>query len=455
MTRLLLNPPPPLVLRIVQISLLTSLAFLFLQSTATFDVSYTVRISFVFLVVACGLGWSLVLDGWRRLPTSVRITAGMLLAAYLLAWAFGDLLTVDSGRGGGTRAASYVLDLLVGLMAIGLVAGLWTRRDEYAKPLIALVVGAALASIYGIYQWFALRYGWPLSDVTDVVDSSGADQDSQGLGILGWERVRGTFQEPHQLAAYLAAILPIPWLLAARRDGRQRLALLAVTGALLAGLMLTSSFSVWVILGVAVATTGTVYFVARGYVTRAAVGGAMLVTLALGIVAIFTTPALPAAVTGRTEAEISISIDHRTTQWEATLDLVDQRPALGFGPGQSSVRFASEVPGAEAEGRVVLGTADGLWAASLIDVGVVGAACWVLFLGSFLIYVARGLLSRPDTLTYCLFLGAVVVILDTLVIGDRPPTQFWLMLGLAAGYVRARAREPSGSPATAGPASAT
>jgi hypothetical protein len=97
---------------------------------------------------------------------------------------------------------------------------------------------------------------------------------------------------------------------------------------------------------------------------------------------------------------------------------------------------------------VVLGTAHGLWAAALIDVGLIGAACWILFFGTFFAYLAQQLLRAADAQTYCLLLGCSVVVLDTLVVGDRPPTQFWLMLGLAAGYALARAGEPSASAAT-------
>ena len=440
MSRRLIDRPRPTVVRVVELATLASLAFLFLQATATIDASYTVRVSFVLVLVACALGLPLIIEGWRGLPFSLGATALLLFGAYLLAWIFGDLATVSTGRGGGTRAASYVGDLAVGLLAIGLVAALWTRPSEYIKPLSALVFGATVASLYGIYQWFALHHGWPLSDVVDVVDSNGVTVDgSQGVGILGWERIRGTFLEPHLLATYVAVILPVCAVLTARSRGRARVGMLAATSSLLLCLLLTSSLSTWAIVAVATGATGTLYCIAMGFVTRAAVCGASLAVIAICSAVVVAAPELSAKVTGRSEKEIVATFDSRTEQWDSTLELLDVRPALGYGPGQSSVQFAANVEGVDGVDQVVLGTANGLWAASLIDVGLVGAAFWVLFLGAAVAYVVREVLRAPDTLSCALLLACVVAILDTLVVGDRPPTQLWLLIGLGAGYVRAQA----------------
>ena len=75
--------------------------------------------------------------------------------------------------------------------------------------MIALIAGGVIVALYGIWTWFALRYGLPFSDVNNAVNSDGFTYGHrpQGPGLFGWERIRGTFTEPIGFGGFLVVPL--------------------------------------------------------------------------------------------------------------------------------------------------------------------------------------------------------------------------------------------------------
>lgn len=446
---------------------LAACACLFLNAAATIEIVYTLRVSYVLLAAACLVGLPFILEGWRALPVACRWTAGLVVASVLLAAVAGsgESLAVQK-RAGAQRELIYLLDLLLGLAVVGLVSSLFRDARSIRLALAAVLVGALVAAAYGIVQWPARHYDWPLANVNNALNPNAISRGevAQGSGLLlGWERVRGTFTEPLFFGIYLATVLPLvaAWFACTRR---RILTCAAVAGPIAVALFLTSSFPSWALFAVAGLGALIVFFVSRGAVLPAAVAGG---SVALGAVAIalvvFGSPQIFASVTGREAQERAFTTSTRTGAWEQSVREWSERPLLGHGPGQSAVQLAYRQRAGLAEGSsapIVLGSAQGLLTAALVDAGLVGALAWLAFLVACVMSLVRGLSRSPSGLRLAVVAASLVAVAGALVSGDRFEIQTWLILGLALTATGAHDRTrptssvPSlGTPPTPGKAS--
>jgi O-antigen ligase len=421
---------------VTQTLLVLACAGLFLQSAATLEVVYTFRVSYLLAALAVVVGLPHVVAGWRALPSWLVAGAGALVAFYLAADLLGDKEVLQgSARGGSYRDLVFLMDLLLGLGVVGAMSGLARRDRAVSQFLTALAVGAGLAALYGVYQWFAQHFGWPLSEVNNTLDSNFLTADGvQGTGLLGWERIRGTFLEPHSLGEFLAAGLPLVAYLAWRARGAARWAALGAVGASLFGLLMTASVPAWSVLCVAVLFTTILSAWGRGRRRPALAGAAVLVAILIGGPVAAAQPDFVARVTGRPAAQITISTAARTESWQRALNEWSARPLVGYGPGQSSVRLAHDPVLRIADHErpeKVLGSAHGVWAAALVDAGVFGFAAWIYLLGGIVVVCAVALLRRPDALHAASVAALAAVALDAQFSGDRLEIGTWLVIGFA------------------------
>jgi len=408
---------------------------LFLNAAATIEVVYTLRLSYLLVAAACVVGWPYVLDGWRLLPRAWCVAAGALVAVYLLAAAVGDAETVATQeRAGAVRGLVYVVNLLLGIATVGLVTGLF--RDDVRPMIVALVAGAVLAALYGIVQWPARQFDWAVGNVNNALNPDAVTRGEvfQGTGLLlGWERVRGTFTEPLFFGLYLGTILPL--IVTVRRRGRSGLAYSAVAGAAVGvALLLTSSFPSWSIFGVAGLVGIVVVSVGRGAVVNAGVGAGALALGAIAVTLVLVSPGLFAKVTGRGASDLTTTSATRIDAWERSTVEWAEQPLVGHGPGQSGVQLAyrqdPSVVGTTSA-PVVLGSAQGLLPAALIDAGLLGALAWVALMVACIVPIVRGAFRRPDALRLGVLVAGLVAIGGAQVSGDRFETQTWLVIGLA------------------------
>jgi hypothetical protein len=426
-----------LALQVVWPLLYCGAALLFLSAAATVDVGFTVRVSQVLLGVACAVGAATVVEGWRRLPFVVVLGATGVLGAYVLAAALGDDQVLQgTARGGAHRELVYLADLVLGLAVVGLVVGATRSRRHLRRLAVALAIGAALAGGYAIYQWFAQQHGWPLADAVNTADSNGVTRGGlQGDGFLGHERARGTFLEPHFLGTFLASLLPVvvALLLTVRRPAKVLLGLTAA--AILFASLLTSSVPSWAVLLVGVAAGAVLWAVSRR--SAVAVTAAVLAVLLASLLTTvsFRSPETLSGLTGRSGDQMRLTTSFRTTTWHRVGDIWSTRPVLGYGPGQSSVQLTADGDfagvAADSRHRAGLQSAQGLWAASLIDAGVVGLAMWlVLFCGVLGVAFAAAR-ARPSPLLGGVALAALTAVVGSQVAGDRLDLRVWVLLGLA------------------------
>lgn len=421
--------------RVGRLLVVAACALLFLSAAGTLEIVYTIRPSYALLALACGIAAPHVRQGWKRMPATLRAIALGLGLAYVAATLLGDQLTLPGqARGGSHREIAYLADLALGLAVIGLIAGLWLQGTVPRPVIFALVLGAVLAALYGLYQWIAQRYGWPFDDVNNTLDSNLVTNDNdQGPALFGWERIRGTFVEPHLLGSYLAANVPLFAAVIARTAGIIRAAATAGLVAVVLAMVLTASLPAWIIGSIGVLVALAIGASAHRMITASAVLGS-LVALAIVMTAIgLTLPDKLAGATGRSPAELQSTAAFRQNAWDGAVDVWSRRPLLGYGPGQSSVQLAYEFQartGVPEESPPVLVSAQGIWAASLMDAGMAGFVLWALLLGGALALGTRGVWRTPSIERVAVLAAALVAVGASAVATDRLDIRVWVLVGL-------------------------
>jgi hypothetical protein len=411
--------------------LIAGCATLFLNAAATFEAVYTFRVPYLLLASAVVVGAPLVVRGWRCAPYWVRWGAFALVVVYLVATATGSQHVLRFGRAGGHRNLVYLADLGVGLCTVGLILGLQRSPLGRWDTIVAVALGAFVVGVYGVYQWFALHDGLPLAHVNNTLDTNGITFGAaQGPGLLGWDRINGTFPEPHSLATYLAACMPLSVVVTTRLTGHLRTAAIIGVAAIGVALALTVTVPAWASLAAGATLGAVVYAVGRGLSGPAAVAGACLVLGCFAVPVIAAEPSALEAVTNRSSAALEKTTHFRTETWRRVTTIWAQRPILGFGAGQSSVRLA-ELEIADGEPTHALASAQGIWAASLVDAGVLGFGAWALFFVAALGAGGASLVRRPEPVGLAAFVAMTVAILTGLIGDDRLALASWVLIGIA------------------------
>jgi hypothetical protein len=410
---------------------------LFLDSAATFEVGFTMRLSYLALVAANVVGFPWVVRGWARLPVAVRASAAALVALYIVAALFGDAVVRQGIARTTHRELVYLGDLVLGLGTIGLVVGLRAAGWPLRRLAQALVAGLFVAAAYVLYQWPAQHYGWPLADINNAPNSDNFSfgHRNQGLGLFNWERPRGTFKEPLILAAYMASVLPVGIALALGAHGRIRRALLVGLGVCLVALTITASSLTWGISVLVALFVATTWALASARPRQSAVLGAVLIVSVCAAPVMFTNANVASGITGRTAEGLQLTASSRSDAWQDVGQAWAGKPILGHGPGQSSVLLAYRPDPAAVDlnhAPLVLGSAYGLWAAALLDAGLAGLTAWVLLLGSLFVLSVRALMRKRTLLAWGATAGAVVAVSLGQVYGDRFDLKVWLLLALMA-----------------------
>jgi hypothetical protein len=425
---------------VCRVLVLASAAMLFLHDAATVGVSYTLRASYGLMALACVLGVGFVIRGWRSTPIGVKLAAGLLVLVYLVSGLAGvNPVLTGQGRGSHTRWIVYILDLGLGLASVGLLLGLFRDRRRIRQLIVALAAGGVAAAGYGVYQWFAQRHGWPFSNLDNAPNSDNFTTGArfQGIGLFGWQRIRGTFVEPFALGIYLAAMLPLVGLLFGVSTRRARALSLGAIGLTAMALVLTDSSLAWASLALAVAFAATGAFVTAGRPLLAGLAGGGLALLVVLCTVTVAEPGFLANVTARSNSQLHLTLSARTDAWSESEHIWSQRPVLGYGPGASSVKLARRDNAVGVRSSpMVLGSAYGIWAASLIDAGVLGLLSWVVLFAAVLYYAASVAIARRSLRLWAVIAAVVAAMIASQVGGDRLDLRVWVLIGLLLALSR-------------------
>ncbi len=426
-----------------------ALAALFLNAAGTVEAGFTLQVSYGLTALAAVVGAPWVVRGWLQLPLGIRVPAAVLAAIYVLSALLGQGETLGGASRSSHRTAVYVGDLGLGLGALGLVVGLTPTRQRLERFVAAMAAGAVVGAAIGLYQWVALRYGWPLADLNSAPNSDGFSTGHrfQGGGLLGWERARGTFKEPLYFGVFLATGAPLLSVLALRFGGARRWATVAGLALAVTALAVTSSSLAWGVLALCVVVAFCLTAIAAGRVVLAGMAGAAVVCALVVGVGTFVNPGALAGLVGRSSSDLSRTTANRTSAWTGALRSWQRRPYLGYGPGQSSVQLAYRPDGAAiAPGLIaprVLGSAQGLWASALVDCGLLGLFGWALLLTAIGASVVRAAVARGEPIIVGLLTAALVAVVAAQLAGDRLEIRVWLVLAVALAASQLCGAEPA------------
>lgn len=414
---------------------LCSLLLLPLSAAATIDVGFTLTLSYLLAVCAVAVGLPSVVSGVLRLPRPLVFAGAALLLVYILGVIFGSDLGLASQPGRSRfRDVVYLVDLALGLALVVLLVDLVARTLSLRRTISWLCAGSAAVALYAIYQWLAQHYGWPGGDLNNTVNSDGVTtgRRSQGPGLFGWERVRGTFKEPLLLASHLAISLPLVIGLIASARGRfSRVGWGCAVVAIAVALALTVSVLAVAAAVVATLAVASVWAVRVGAPRSAAVLGAVGVLVLVTGPVLFVNPSGLSTVTGRSAEALNMTSANRVDAWRRATTLWSQRPVAGYGPGQSSVRLAYRPDlGPGAQPTVALGSAQGLWAAALIDTGLIGLIAWLCLFGAAGAFALSALLTRGSPLLLACAVAGTTALVVSQMSGDRLDLRAWVALGL-------------------------
>jgi len=411
---------------------------LFLSAAATIDVGFTVKPSYLLLAVAAGLGAPWTLKGWRQAPARVRQAGALLVVVYIIGVIAGHHASLPSQHARSNhRALAYLVDLLVGMSVMGLVSGFLSARWPLGLATFIQIIaaGAIAGAALGIYQWLARHYGWPGSDINNAVNSDGFSfgHRYQGAGLFGWERARGSFKEPLAMATFLAASLPLVVNSGAVARPPMRWVWAAGAVVVAAGLAVTDSALGWTALIASLVVISSFASVTLGRPRWATVSGVAVAFLLL-MPFLASHPSAFTAITNRGGNQLTLTVGNRTGAWARAITVWEQHPIVGDGPGQSAVRLSYRPSGAALRPGLVappvLGSAQGLWAATLIDGGIFGLAAWAAFLIAVLAAAVSSATRRPQPFSWGILTSGLVYLILGQVTGDRLDMQVWVLLGL-------------------------
>ena len=416
--------------------MLGAATLLFLSAAATLEASFTMTASYALALLAAGIGAPAALRGWLRLTPFASLAAAAIVAIYIIAaWIGTDAVVPSQAPRSSHRDLAYVLDLILGFAVVGLVVDAFRDRRSLRRLVVCLCFGGFAAAAYAIYQWPAQHFGLPFADVNNAVNSDGFTRGHrfQGVGLFGWERVRGTFKEPLFLASYLATLVPLCLGLAAQSHRGERMLWLAGSTMITLALVLTVSSLAWAALGVVLFATAAVWAVQTGRVRLAGATGCVLVILLMLGPILFVNPSIVSGLTGRSPDALRATSQNRLDAWTAATRTWSARPVLGFGPGQSAIQLAYRPSVAPDErAPIVLGSAQGLWAASLLDTGIIGLFGWMAFFAAVCAIAADAIARRPSAMLAAAASSTAIAVLLANMAGDRLDLRVWVVLALLA-----------------------
>ncbi len=194
--------------------------------------------------VGLALAWSAFLFAWLsgRVPIAWRRPAFLALAGFFAATGLSLLNTENLPR----SIAVLGFTLFTASLTF-LLPHVFTDGKKLASARNAILVSAAVVSIFGLWQFVGDMLGAPLW-LTGL-------RDTYSRAVLGFTRIQSTAAEPLYFADYL--LLPVAlcaaWLL---RGTKHPKALALLLGAMLIDIFLTSSRGGWLGFGVTAVTLG-------------------------------------------------------------------------------------------------------------------------------------------------------------------------------------------------------
>ncbi len=372
--------------------------------------------------------------GARGLPR-FRLEPVHVLLAVMVAWAIGS--AIAAGTLGKSETIFILLDRFTVPFLVFALAPLAFREPRHRAGLLVALVG--FGAYLGLTAIFEAVGPHALVFPHYIVDSA--------YGYHS-ERARGPFVEAtaNGVGLYVSAVAAAV-ALASWKGRRRRIFAAAVLAACALGLLLTLTRSVWLASVIATAVTLAVVPSLRRFLLPAGIGFAVLVLVALA-----TIPGLAGSVQDRRESKRPVW--ERENVNAAALNMVSQRPLLGFGLGtfnernRDYFRLLDRVP----QIAVLKIGVHNVFLDLAVELGLIGAGLFVVCL---LCAVGSALFSRGPPEMAPWRAGLIAITVFWVVVANFAPTGqvypslvvwFWAAVVLS-GSVAERLARPAAAPA--------
>lgn len=392
------------------------------------------KLALTFFLTGIALVCVSAVGGWSRVAWDVCRWPCVLVSAFLLFALVATVTGIDPVRsllGEYGRYQGFIPLAMYGMLALAALGATAVARSP--QPVLwGMLAGGTASAAYGLLQrlggdpveWFGLAPG----------------------------RIGAAFAQPNALGTELVVAAVCGFALWRDARGSWRVVLAAALAMIALVLLLTLSRGAWV--AAALALTLLLFLFVRRVPTRreALFGGSALVLVVGVALALPGGRDLASDVAHRARTAVDLdetSNSQRLGLWRMALDMIADRPLLGFGPDAFSQRFAAyrdpDQPGLgtmnvrpESSHSIVLDTAVGL--------GLPGLALWLAALGAAVWAVVRavprlrephGTYARALLVALAGYYTAVLFSFAEGMTGWIP----WLLIGTSLGIVAARAPE--------------
>ena len=428
-----------------------------LYSAFVVNVGATVRLSYLFGIVALLVGLRHKLLRWPStyLPwTLLALFVLAVLASIVLNPASPVIPTLAlSGLRGipdiRPLVQSAQLFLMIALM--GVTVSYCRSRDRLLTALWFVTVGGLFSIVYGLYSFVAFHANLPFIELNNAMNSDYSyGPMAQNNSWVGGElaRPRSTFMEPTFFGNFLLLIVPLMvFHLASSTALRKRVAWAVSIGItiLLFGIAVNSRGALY---GAVVAVFSMCLLMRNTRELMSVTGKAMAWAAGLVVITLLIPVGGPSGALLRPELMFewveylqyrvsAIGGPNRViTDWELVSIVFGDHPWTGVGFGNLTFYLG------QAEGIILKGVADagGLYQRLLAETGMIGAALYALFVGVtayYLLLVAR----RSHDVQYVQCARALIfwIVADGVqrlsIVGIATDAHLWVGFGLALALI--------------------
>lgn len=356
---------------------------------------------------------------WRRESPAPRVEAAHVFLGLASLYAIGSALWV----GATDRDSAFELLDRLGLVpfAMFVVAAVAFRSERHRAILLASLVG--LGGYLGLTSLFEATGAHSLVFPGYITDPSVGGQAGRARGPFASSVANGLALYECAVAAAIAlAYWTRPW----ARAGAAGVGLLCS-----AGLLFAVTRSVWLASVVATVLTLLAFRELRRYLLPAIAAGLVLVLGSLAVV-----PGLAERVRERSQVQISVW-DRRNTN-AAALNMIAERPLLGFGWDQFDVvgrdyfELLDDYPQTGADTTV-----HNVFLSHLAELGMVGAGLWGL---AFALAIGGAIMRRGPPELRPWRIGLLAIAAHWIVVANFVPLPYafpnlllWTWAGIVAG----------------------
>jgi len=413
------------------------------EAAFVFEIGFTIRLSYILLAITIlGLFFSvrkLHFKSALNIPIFVFLGISTLSLIMII---FSpppevNLAEIMEYRGSAMRPIIQLLLLFFFVAAYFLTIHFCSNKKKLDIILKTYIGIASLIALYGIYQFFTIKFNLPFINITNAISTGG-----HGYGVSYYNspslfRPHATFQEPLNFGHYLLSVLPflIAIHLFRRKEKKNgeiflKVKFLPVLILMMSfALFLTKSRGAW--LGFLIALIFLLIMTRMKHKLKL-IGFLILVCLIVGLFSFFYFPAVYQTIPQR--FIYRFSLDPRLTYYSFIFNLWKQYPILGVGFGNYGWYAASYFSSS------LLVSAHGVFQEFLIETGILGFLSLIFLVFIYYRIMFRALKKNKDTPWYPYILGFLAcftaMMVQYLTFGDRFSLYFWVLLGISIATLR-------------------